>query len=87
MFFFQHTSILFVDNRFKSPPSPLSLFREPSFGHGRLRIVNETHADWSWHRNNDRDAVVADRIWIENLSKVKACSDIPNSQQVVNEEL
>ncbi|XP_058739068.1 purple acid phosphatase 22-like [Vicia villosa] len=73
--------------KFKSPPSPLSLFREPSFGHGRLRILNETHAEWSWHRNNDRDAVVADRIWIDNLSKVKGCSDIPNSQQDVNEEL
>ncbi|XP_014496019.1 purple acid phosphatase 22 [Vigna radiata var. radiata] len=68
---------------FKNPPSPLSLYREPSFGHGRLRIVNETHAHWSWHRNNDTDAVVADGVWIESLSSSQACSiqqDAPNEE-------
>ncbi|KAF3954378.1 hypothetical protein ACB098_09G051500 [Castanea mollissima] len=58
---------------FKSPPSPLSLFREASFGHGRLRILNQTHAHWSWHRNNDSNSVVADQIWLESLSSFKAC--------------
>ncbi|WJX79487.1 Purple acid phosphatase 22 [Trifolium repens] len=72
--------------RFKNPPSPLSLFREPSFGHGRLRILNETHAHWSWHRNNDKDAVVADEIWIESLSNLKGCSVTPNNK-VAHEEL
>jgi hypothetical protein len=72
--------------RFKNPPSPLSLFREPSFGHGRLRILNETHAHWSWHRNNDKDAVVADEIWIESLSNLKGCSMTPNNK-VSHEEL
>ncbi|XP_068473464.1 purple acid phosphatase 22-like [Phaseolus vulgaris] len=69
---------------FKNPPSPLSLYREPSFGHGRLRILNETHAHWSWHRNNDTDAVVADEVWIETLSSSKACW---NQQDAPNEEL
>lgn len=78
--------ILLADHRFKNPPSPLSLFREPSFGHGRLRILNETHAHWSWHRNNDKDAIVADGIWIESLSNLKACSETPN-QQVAHQEL
>lgn len=72
--------------RFKNPPSPLSLFREPSFGHGRLQILNETHAHWSWHRNNDKDAIVADGIWIESLSYLKACPETP-SQQVAHQEL
>jgi len=72
--------------RFKNPPSPLSLFREPSFGHGRLRILNETHAHWSWHRNNDKDAIVADEIWIESLSNLKGCSVTPNNK-VAHEEL
>ncbi|XP_061338990.1 purple acid phosphatase 22-like [Gastrolobium bilobum] len=58
---------------FKKPPSPLSVYREPSFGHGRLRIVNETHAHWSWHRNDDTDSFVADDVWIESLSSSKAC--------------
>ncbi|GMY25167.1 purple acid phosphatase 22-like [Fagus crenata] len=65
---------------FNSPPSPLSLFREASFGHGRLRILNQTHAHWSWHRNNDSNAVVADQVWLESLSSIKACWDL-------NEEL
>jgi hypothetical protein len=63
--------------RFKNPVSPLSLYREASFGHGRLRIVNETHAHWSWHRNNDSNSVVADQLWFESLSTSKACwSDV-----------
>ncbi|GMY25166.1 purple acid phosphatase 22-like [Fagus crenata] len=61
---------------FNSPPSPLSLFREASFGHGRLRILNQTHAHWSWHRNNDSNAVVADQVWLESLSSIKACWDL-----------
>jgi hypothetical protein len=59
--------------RFKKPPNPLSLYREPSFGHGRLIIVNETHAHWSWHRNNDSDTFVADDVWMKSLSSLKEC--------------
>lgn len=61
--------------RYVEPASPLSLYREPSFGHGRLRIVNETHAYWSWQRNNDLDAFVADEVWLQSLSTSKACWD------------
>ena len=64
----------FIKNRFKSAADPLSLYREPSFGHGRLRIIDETRAHWSWHRNNDTDAFVADDVWIESLSTSKECS-------------
>ncbi|XP_044968734.1 purple acid phosphatase 22-like [Hordeum vulgare subsp. vulgare] len=48
--------------------APLSLFREASFGHGRLRIVNETTAVWRWHRNDDKFATVADEVWLESLA-------------------
>ncbi|KAJ7976104.1 Purple acid phosphatase [Quillaja saponaria] len=64
---------------FKKPASPLSLFREPSFGHGRLRIVNETHAHWTWHRNNDSNSVVADDVWIESLSSSSKTSSSETS--------
>ncbi|XP_054782629.1 purple acid phosphatase 22-like [Prosopis cineraria] len=64
--------------KFKNPGSPLSVFRESSFGHGRLIIVNETHASWAWHRNNDADAVVADHVWISSLRSTKACWDDPS---------
>ncbi|KAK7284877.1 hypothetical protein RJT34_19631 [Clitoria ternatea] len=73
--------------KFKNPASPLSLYREASFGHGRLRIVNDTHAYWSWHRNNDNDADVADGAWIESLSNSKACTKAPDQQNSSKEEL
>ncbi|KAK1261252.1 Purple acid phosphatase 23 [Acorus gramineus] len=30
-----------------------SAFRESSFGHGILEVINSTHALWTWHRNQD----------------------------------
>lgn len=30
-----------------------SAFRESSFGHGILEVVNSTYALWTWHRNHD----------------------------------
>ncbi|MCO5577886.1 hypothetical protein L7F22_031721 [Adiantum nelumboides] len=30
-----------------------SAFREGSFGHGILEVLNATHALWTWHRNQD----------------------------------
>ncbi|CAL9205624.1 unnamed protein product [Musa hybrid cultivar] len=48
----------------------LSLFREASFGHGRLKVVNGTHAHWSWHRNDEDDG---DQVWVESLSASAAC--------------
>ncbi|PRQ43861.1 putative Acid phosphatase [Rosa chinensis] len=59
---------------FEDPASPLSLYREPSFGHGRLKMVNETHAFWGWHRNNDSNFVVKDQVWLQSLSSSKTCS-------------
>ncbi|GLT62643.1 hypothetical protein SLA2020_352620 [Shorea laevis] len=60
---------------FEEPDSPLSLYREPSFGHGRLRMLDETRAHWSWHRNNDTDAYVADEVWLHGLTTNPACWD------------
>ncbi|KAJ9542653.1 hypothetical protein OSB04_029159 [Centaurea solstitialis] len=59
---------------YQEPTPSISLFREASFGHGRLRIVNGTHAHWSWHRNDDSAAVVADDVWFESLSSSSSCS-------------
>ncbi|KAF5767765.1 putative Acid phosphatase [Helianthus annuus] len=61
---------------YKEPSPSISLFREASFGHGRLRIINETHAHWSWHRNDDSASVVADGVWIECLSSLPSCGQI-----------
>lgn len=67
---------------FDNPSPSISMFREASFGHGRLRIFNATHARWSWHRNNDADAVTADEIWLESLISSSPCnlSKSPNDE-------
>ncbi|KAF6162903.1 hypothetical protein GIB67_021052 [Kingdonia uniflora] len=50
-------------------PSPeWSVFREASFGHGELKIVNSTHTFWSWHRNDDDEPVKSDQVWITSLA-------------------
>lgn len=47
-----------------SPQPAWSAFREASFGHGLLDVVNATHAHWTWHRNQDGEPVVSDDAWI-----------------------
>ncbi|XP_042390758.1 purple acid phosphatase 15-like [Zingiber officinale] len=41
-----------------------SAYRESSFGHGILEVKNETHALWTWHRNQDLYASAKDEIYI-----------------------
>ncbi|XP_010907143.1 purple acid phosphatase 22 isoform X2 [Elaeis guineensis] len=68
----------------------LSLFREASFGHGRLKVVNRTHAHWSWHRNDDSESTVADEVWLDSLSASEACKidpSLPFSGTAVVDEL
>ncbi|XP_006367383.1 purple acid phosphatase 23-like isoform X2 [Solanum tuberosum] len=43
-----------------------SAYRESSFGHGILEMVNSTHALWTWHRNQDiyRENSHGDQLYI-----------------------
>ncbi|KAF5942014.1 hypothetical protein HYC85_019656 [Camellia sinensis] len=41
-----------------------SAYRESSFGHGILEVKNETHALWTWHRNQDMYNEIGDQIYI-----------------------
>ncbi|XP_057549566.1 purple acid phosphatase 22-like [Amaranthus tricolor] len=60
---------------FEDPAPSISMYREPSFGHGRLRLVDGKKAHWSWHRNKDSNATTfADEVWLENLSTTSSCS-------------
>lgn len=59
-------SCKFTD-RYIHPTPEWSMFREASFGHGELKIVNSTHAFWSWHRNDDDEPVRSDQVWIISL--------------------
>lgn len=56
------------------PAPSISIFREASFGHGRLEVMNGTHALWTWHRNDDDQAVAADQVWITSLPSSNACN-------------
>ena len=47
--------------------------RESSFGHGTLDIINSTHLQWKWHRNQDSMAEVADDIFI--VREPEACEN------------
>ncbi|KQJ85612.1 purple acid phosphatase 2 [Brachypodium distachyon] len=51
---------------FRSPQPDYSAFREASFGHATLEIMNKTHAYYEWHRNQDGVKVVADKAWFTN---------------------
>lgn len=51
---------------FIEPQPEHSAFREASFGHGILDIMNRTHALFSWHRNQDGTGVMADSYWLNN---------------------
>ena len=43
------------------------------FGHARLELLNDTHANWSWQRNADGEFVSADRaVLINRLALRKA---------------
>ncbi|KAK2995582.1 hypothetical protein RJ640_000058 [Escallonia rubra] len=59
--------------RFIDPQPQISVFREASFGHGELEVVNATHAMWAWHRNDDDESVVSDTFWLRNLASISAC--------------
>ncbi|KAK1429549.1 hypothetical protein QVD17_11760 [Tagetes erecta] len=56
--------------KYKHPQPSISLFREASFGHGHLRVVNASHAEWIWHRNDDAQP---DSTWLTSLASDPAC--------------
>ncbi|KAL5542084.1 hypothetical protein UlMin_009794 [Ulmus minor] len=62
-------------HRYINPPPKWSIFREASFGHGELRVVNSTHAFWSWHRNDDDEPVRSDQVWITSLSSSECVAE------------
>ncbi|KAM2466622.1 hypothetical protein TB2_008374 [Malus domestica] len=60
-------------SEYLNPQPKISVFREASFGHGQLVVVNATHARWTWHRNEDSETIASDSIWLTNLSSDPAC--------------
>lgn len=62
-------------NKYMEPQPKWSIFREASFGHGELKIVNSTHAYWGWHRNDDDEPVRSDHVWITSLASSGCISE------------
>jgi len=46
-----------------SPQPEWSAFRQASYGHGELNVVNSTHAFWQWYQNADLTPLVPDSFW------------------------
>ncbi|KAE9612334.1 hypothetical protein Lal_00022807 [Lupinus albus] len=57
-----------LSSKYIYPQPKWSEFREASFGHGQFKIVNSSHAFWSWHKNQNDESVKSDEIWITSLS-------------------
>ncbi|KAM7462089.1 hypothetical protein LguiA_030210 [Lonicera macranthoides] len=59
-----------------------SAYRESSFGHGILEVVNSTYALWTWHRNQDnyKENCRGDEIFI--VRQPQRCSSTKNSTMV-----
>ncbi|KAM7261326.1 hypothetical protein ACFE04_008693 [Oxalis oulophora] len=55
-----------------------SAYRDSSFGHGILEAKNETHALWTWHRNQDVYLKGEDVIWIVRQPDLCPVGDIPS---------
>ena len=56
-----------ISDSFADEQPPWSAFREASFGHGTLEIVNETHAEWIWYRNDASEEfgrAPSDSVWV-----------------------
>lgn len=68
--------------RYKDPQPEWSVFREASFGHGELKIVNSSHAFWSWHRNDDDEPLRSDQVWISSLASTGCITN--NAHQLRN---
>ncbi|KFK40206.1 hypothetical protein AALP_AA3G344100 [Arabis alpina] len=59
--------------KYQDPNPEISLFREASFGHGQLEVVNATHAHWEWQRNDDDVSVQKDSVWLTSLLADSSC--------------
>ncbi|XP_076957030.1 bifunctional purple acid phosphatase 26-like [Bidens hawaiensis] len=53
-------------SRFNDPQPDYSAFREASYGHSTLEIMNKTHALYHWNRNDDGKKVATDVFVLHN---------------------
>ncbi|KAK1413983.1 hypothetical protein QVD17_29720 [Tagetes erecta] len=53
-------------SRFNDPQPDYSAFREASYGHSTLEIMNKTHALYHWNRNDDGKKIATDSFVLQN---------------------
>ncbi|XP_020684618.2 purple acid phosphatase 22 isoform X1 [Dendrobium catenatum] len=70
----------------KHSSANLSVFREASFGHGRLKVLDKKRAHWTWHRNNNSNPDVGDELWIESLSSSASCMTVQSYATHYNDD-
>ncbi|GKD99389.1 bifunctional purple acid phosphatase 26-like protein, partial [Tanacetum coccineum] len=51
---------------YNDPQPHYSAFREASYGHSTLEIMNKTHAIYHWNRNDVGKSVEADAFVLHN---------------------
>jgi hypothetical protein len=49
-----------------NPQPAWSAYRDATWGHGEFVFVNNTHAQWTWHRNQDNEPIVQDEYYVVN---------------------
>ncbi|KAB2618565.1 bifunctional purple acid phosphatase 26-like [Pyrus ussuriensis x Pyrus communis] len=52
--------------RFRDPQPNYSAFREASYGHSTLELINRTHALYHWNRNDDGNKTAVDAFVLHN---------------------
>ncbi|RVX11774.1 putative purple acid phosphatase 20 [Vitis vinifera] len=60
--------------KYNDPKPDISLFREASFGHGQLNVVDVNTMEWTWHRNDDDQSVAADSVKLKSLATEPGCN-------------
>eukprot|EP00850_Spirogloea_muscicola_P020753 SM000225S07032 [mRNA] locus=s225:124084:126933:- [translate_table: standard] len=73
--------------RYLKPTPACSLRREASFGHGELEILNGQEARWTWHRNQDSEAVVADEVVFYSRASTNGTATSKGGWQVLRKLL
>ena len=61
-----------LQNDWLDPQPDWSVFRQASYGHGELEVVNATHLRWTWHQNPDLEPTIADELWVVKGETVPA---------------
>ncbi|RVX11712.1 putative purple acid phosphatase 20 [Vitis vinifera] len=60
--------------KYIDPKPDISLFREASFGHGQLNVVDGNTMEWTWHRNDDDQSVASDSVTLKSLATEPGCN-------------